>query len=263
MKDDLQGLELDEEDIIDFNEFAEEKTDDLNKTFVFVITDGCPICGGEVKGNDHLKYFCKKCNLLFDKKDIIDDEWNDRFRGAGAVRKTKLSEEELAALEKKKKELKDRVFSAFSDEQKEELVEAAEELPVEEELDSSAEEEVDTGEEEEPIERSVDLDAVTSALGGGTVEAEFEDIDEDASEEVDETAEEVVDEEPQETYELEEAGTIIASKESTKIHSGQCHFVKKIHPENRIYYDSIADAQDDGYEMCVCLRRMKARGEIE
>jgi len=33
--------------------------------FIKVIEDGCPICGGEVRGNTKQLYFCKNCNLLF------------------------------------------------------------------------------------------------------------------------------------------------------------------------------------------------------
>jgi hypothetical protein len=62
-----------------------------------------------------------------------------------------------------------------------------------------------------------------------------------------------------EDYELEDEGKIIASKESTKMHTGQCHFVKKIHPHNRIYFETTEQGEEQGYEMCVCLRRMKAR----
>ncbi len=31
----------------------------------------CPICGGTVKGNDQYSYYCKRCNLLFQKRHLI------------------------------------------------------------------------------------------------------------------------------------------------------------------------------------------------
>ncbi len=34
--------------------------------------NGCPVCNSKVKGNDKIKYFCRNCNLLFDKNDLND-----------------------------------------------------------------------------------------------------------------------------------------------------------------------------------------------
>ncbi|MCX6711030.1 MAG: hypothetical protein NTZ02_02975 [Candidatus Woesearchaeota archaeon] len=31
----------------------------------------CPLCGNEVKGNRKTRYYCKRCNLLFDEKETI------------------------------------------------------------------------------------------------------------------------------------------------------------------------------------------------
>ncbi|MFH1510687.1 MAG: hypothetical protein ABIF10_03265 [Candidatus Woesearchaeota archaeon] len=28
----------------------------------------CPLCGGIVKGSDKLKYYCERCNILFEKE---------------------------------------------------------------------------------------------------------------------------------------------------------------------------------------------------
>lgn len=33
--------------------------------FVKVIENGCPVCGGEVRGNTKVLYYCKECSLLF------------------------------------------------------------------------------------------------------------------------------------------------------------------------------------------------------
>ncbi|MBW2967568.1 hypothetical protein KY362_03715 [Candidatus Woesearchaeota archaeon] len=221
----LEDLGLSEDEVLDFSDFEEQPQDeDFEKTFIFHITNGCPICGGDVKGNDHFKYFCKKCNVLFTKKDILDKEF-----GGMAVKKTKLTESEKDAMQKRVKELKDRVFAAFSEEEKKELKEEAKE------------------EEPEEVEAEV--------IPPHEPEEEPEEVPEDTEPE-EEPA-------PEPEYELEEAGKIIASSESTKLHSGQCHFAKRIHPQNRIYFETIEDGEEDGYEMCVCLRRMKAKGEIE
>ena len=34
---------------------------------VETIEKGCPLCGGDLKGTDKLKYFCKACNILFER----------------------------------------------------------------------------------------------------------------------------------------------------------------------------------------------------
>lgn len=33
----------------------------------------CPICKGDVKGNDEALYFCKTCNILFGKHSLRKD----------------------------------------------------------------------------------------------------------------------------------------------------------------------------------------------
>ena len=238
-----------EEDELDFKEFEEfeEELDkkkgidaaEIEKNFIFSIEKGCPICGSDVKGNDFYKYFCESCNILFDKKDILTKEFGKTLSQAHITKK-RLTEEEKAALQGRRKELKERVFKAFSEEQKKELIEQAEETKVEEEV--AAEEEVLETQEPEGVEEIVDEKPAEQA----------------------EPAEEgpVEEEQPmpeKEEYELEDEGKIIASKESTKMHTGQCHFVKKIHPHNRIYLASVDEGKERGYEMCVCLRRLKAR----
>jgi chemotaxis protein histidine kinase CheA len=235
-----------EEETLDFKEFEEyekeldkkkESAGEIEKNFIFHIENGCPICGSDVKGNDHYRYFCESCNLLFDKKDILTKEFGKTLAEGekpGPVRKTRLTDEEKADLAKKRKELKERVFKAFSEAEKKELVREAEERKEEE-----AEPEEEEPEQEEP---------------------------ESPEEVVEETPEEEPAEETEpsplpekEEYNLEDESKIIASKESTKMHTGQCHFVKKIHPHNRIYLGSVTEGEEKGYQMCVCLRRLKAK----
>ncbi len=44
---------------------------------------------------------------------------------------------------------------------------------------------------------------------------------------------------------------------------GNCHFIKKIHPENRIYFDSIEKGLENEYQPCVCVRRVIAKQRAE
>jgi hypothetical protein len=38
------------------------------------VAKSCPICGGETKGNDRNRYFCKDCNLLFKRDELAEAE---------------------------------------------------------------------------------------------------------------------------------------------------------------------------------------------
>ena len=233
---------LDEEDILEFDEFndyeealakkpKEIKPEDLEKNFIFTITRGCPVCGSDIKGNDFYRYFCEKCNLLFDRKDVIENEFGKSVREA--VRKRVLSSDEKEALARKRKELTGRVFDKFSPKEKEELVEAAETREEPEDVEAEM---IPPHEEARP---SIDETLSYAAAVEEPAEAEEENEEKE--------------------YELETPDKIIASKESTKMHAGTCHFVKKIHPENRIFLGSAEEGEEKGYEMCVCLRRIKAR----
>ncbi|MGC8929336.1 MAG: Ada metal-binding domain-containing protein [Candidatus Woesearchaeota archaeon] len=37
---------------------------------IFLVEKACPLCSSDVYGNDNLKYYCKRCNLLFERKDL-------------------------------------------------------------------------------------------------------------------------------------------------------------------------------------------------
>ena len=39
------------------------------------IPQGCPICGGYVKGNDQYRFFCKRCNLLFRRDELTQQHY--------------------------------------------------------------------------------------------------------------------------------------------------------------------------------------------
>lgn len=38
------------------------------------IIKACRICKGTVKGDEKNKYYCKKCNILFNKKELISEK---------------------------------------------------------------------------------------------------------------------------------------------------------------------------------------------
>ncbi|MBW2963849.1 hypothetical protein KY363_00165 [Candidatus Woesearchaeota archaeon] len=276
-----EEADLDDEDIIDFEEFEaiedldegpkeDLKEEEVKHHFIFHIKDGCPICGSDVKGNDYFKYFCEKCNVLFDKKDILESEFGEGARKTG-VRKTALTEEERAALEKKRKALSERIFRTFSEEQKEELREEAgsrdeqaEEEPAGPEEAGPEEVEAEVipqyvTEEDEPVEEEEPKDFEDS-LEHMQEEEQAEEPEEEQPEEEAEP-----EEEPEEKveYDLEGEDKIIASRESDRMHVGTCHFVKKIHPDNRIYLESVEQGEESGYQLCVCLRRLRARTRLE
>lgn len=35
------------------------------------VIKACPLCGGDVKGNKKYRYYCKDCNILFTKKELV------------------------------------------------------------------------------------------------------------------------------------------------------------------------------------------------
>ena len=54
---------------------------------VEVIAHGCPVCKGEVSGNDEALFFCKQCNLLFSRKAVrqtVMPKSSGRKEGASA-----------------------------------------------------------------------------------------------------------------------------------------------------------------------------------
>jgi len=238
--DELEDIELEDGDIIEFDEFnpkkkKDVKQGDIEKNFIFTISNGCPLCHGEVKGNDFYRYFCENCNVLFDKKDIMEKEFGKNLEEA-VVRKRTLTDDDKSTLAVKRKELSGRIFDKFSPKEREELKKEAEEI-------------------EEKIEEPEEVEAEM-------IPPHPEEAEKEVEEEVQESASEPeeVEEKPRDAeYTLESSDVIIASGQSTKMHAGDCHFVRKIHPDNRIHLDSIDAGKEKGYEMCVCLRRRKAR----
>ncbi len=50
---------------------------------VFIVKNGCPLCGGDVVGNDDVKYYCKRCNLLFNKSELRIQRQGKQKNAAG------------------------------------------------------------------------------------------------------------------------------------------------------------------------------------
>ena len=143
---------------------------------VYLVTKACPVCGRELRGNNELKFFCKDCNMLFERRHF-----------------------EITPEEKK------------------------EEKKV-----------------KSPVKKPVNVSPV-----------EIESPPEETAPETSKIS--------PDNYGLESEQTIIASEKSSKIHQGQCHFVKKIHKENRIYLSTVEEGKQRGYALCVCLRRKGAK----
>ncbi|HII71295.1 TPA: hypothetical protein HA265_00905 [Candidatus Woesearchaeota archaeon] len=255
-------IEDDEDMVLDLDEFDELEEEDAKKkeltieeyekNFIFHIERGCPICRSDVKGNDHYRYFCSNCNILFEKHDIMEKDFGKHSDEGEKVhlRVVPLTEEQKAELQDRKKALMEKIKSAFGDEE---------------------------SEEKQPVSAPAAIPAPGEGWAGpAVVEAEFEEVqkdEEDIEPETEDVEEPVPEPEetpdrPEETaaepeYELEDESKVIASKESNRIHKGTCHFIRKINPENRIYFESIGKGEEKGYELCVCLRRLIAQKKAE
>ncbi|MFH1063915.1 MAG: hypothetical protein V1729_02445 [Candidatus Woesearchaeota archaeon] len=305
---------IEESDIIDFNALEDDikegkdiDPEEIERNFILIIPQGCPICGEDVKGNDHYLYFCKNCNVLFERKDIMDKEF-----GRKPLSRIRLNNRQREELQRKRDELKERIHKAFSgqevtvtgapqeipdqeddigkteDDMKEDSLEqqgdAAEhdeeqddqETDIEKDTQENVAEEIEAEIVSPGDRRMPSLDDLAGAISGhrlhdvgpevteedtdsedtkGSADEDDEMQEEDAKQQEDMSTDDIAD---KEEYEVESADKIIASNQSTKMHKGDCHFVRKIHPENRIYLDSITHGEDSGYELCVCLRRLKA-----
>lgn len=268
----------------EFKDFEEEDSkkrnlsvDAYEKNFIVEIEKGCPICRGDVKGNDHYKYYCKNCNILFDKEQIMEKDFGKHADQKINLKVRKLSDRQKRQLADKKKRTLERMKKAFSEkeEKKKEVTgrEKAEETENDEEMlppfpGMPKVEDVEETEDIEvipphPEQEEKEKSEESEEPEEGEETEEKEESEEDFQPGTYEETEPLETEEEPEEYNLEEEGKIIASSGSSKIHKGDCHFVKKIHPENRIYFDSIEEGLDAGYEMCVCLRRLVAKRKLE
>ncbi|RME77733.1 hypothetical protein D6774_03485 [Candidatus Woesearchaeota archaeon] len=159
---------------------------------IYLIRNACPICSGDLKGNDQVRYLCKKCNLLFDRKHFkIEQDTKEQ------------------PLENKQT--------------KQEKKQTSKHTPQ-----PNKEEQPKTKNQNEEVKKHVSEEETTP-----------------------------LDEHPLEVpgYELEDESVLVASDKSDKMHHGKCHFLKKIHKENRVYLESIDEGKEKGYKLCVCLRR--------
>lgn len=195
---------------------------------MYLVKKGCPLCKGDLRGNDEFKFFCKRCNILFDKKDI---------------RKPKSQElAEKPLVDKEAEKLRKMLEKARREEEK-----------IEKEL-QRAKKEVSEGEIEE--EKTEVEKIVEAALEEEPCEEKEAGDEKEKEEEVEEAGES---EEDAEVREMEEKGKIIVSEKSDKMHIPTCHFLRKIKRENWAVLDSIEEAEKQGYEKCVCVRRKLAK----
>ncbi len=51
--------------------FREAEENTFVGEVVETITQGCPICKSDAKGNDTILFFCKKCNMLFKREELL------------------------------------------------------------------------------------------------------------------------------------------------------------------------------------------------
>ena len=190
---------------------------------VYLIEEGCPICGADVKGNDKRKFYCKNCNVLFDRNHISKEKrLNAQIMIGVPKEEEELERLKAQAKEAEQKAMKDKIVTGKA-------------IPLDE-IDIT---------DEEPL---VEVDKK------GSKEKKKEKKTTKSADE-----EEPI---PESGFPLESPDKIIASDSSSKMHTGNCHFVKKIHPENRMFLKSIEEGEKKGKEMCVCLRRKRAKGEV-
>ncbi len=84
----------------------------MERLRVFVIKNACPLCGGDVVGNENVDYYCKHCNMLFKLKDLrkeaVEEFLKKRERdkdkgGESEGRKEEIRGETKAGMEEEKK----------------------------------------------------------------------------------------------------------------------------------------------------------------
>ncbi len=61
--------------------------------YIKVIGSGCPICGGDVKGNYKCRYHCENCSLLFRFPDLNSE---------GAVKQVLTDNKSVLSMQKTK-----------------------------------------------------------------------------------------------------------------------------------------------------------------
>lgn len=51
--------------------FSKKKVDEKrDQEPIIHLKNACPLCDGEVKGNDLILFYCKKCNFLFNRTEL-------------------------------------------------------------------------------------------------------------------------------------------------------------------------------------------------
>ncbi|MCX6709678.1 MAG: hypothetical protein NTV63_01845 [Candidatus Woesearchaeota archaeon] len=68
---------------------------------IIVVEKACPVCGSDVKGNEKMRFYCKRCNILFERGELS----SGKERNDEAEEKTKRTEKRNVP-EKAKEEVK-------------------------------------------------------------------------------------------------------------------------------------------------------------
>jgi methylphosphotriester-DNA--protein-cysteine methyltransferase len=79
---------------------------------IFKVEKACPLCNGDVYGNDNLRYYCKRCNLLFKKnelrigEELVASKNSKRFHLLSCVSVRNLKEENKVFFKTREEALK-------------------------------------------------------------------------------------------------------------------------------------------------------------
>jgi len=93
-----------------------------NEQDVETITNGCPICHLDVKGNEVYLYFCSHCNILFRKDDLVlDKRAVEQLLKENIIKKFENDKDKIKIEEKRIKEIK-------IDDKKKELLKSLKEI---------------------------------------------------------------------------------------------------------------------------------------
>ncbi|MFQ5474295.1 MAG: hypothetical protein ACE5DM_00500 [Candidatus Nanoarchaeia archaeon] len=73
---------------------------------VYIFENSCPLCGGDVKGNEKYRYFCAECNMLFERKYL-----SKKVRKEVPAEEAAVVEEKLEEVQELAQEAEDIIYS--------------------------------------------------------------------------------------------------------------------------------------------------------
>lgn len=194
----------------------------LSRTVIETIYKACPVCKGDVKGDDTYLFYCKGCNLLF-RRDELFLENPERLRDVVESKILERYERDKDKLQIdhepiKLKALKTGLLKAHHAKR-----------PVIKEKETK---EKGTGEKQKHAHKSA-LN-VPKPIAKTLVMTHSK----------------------TNTHSNAHAKTLyVASKSRDKLHREDCQFVRNIDKSNKLTYGSIAEAKKDRpYKMCRCIK---------